>query len=68
MGSDKPPTICHISKEDVMHGLDLPPQVTAAVKAPWCGLVHVQSPSAQLTSKSMSMSSVLLLRSLTRVN
>lgn len=68
MGSDEPPTIRHISKQDVIHSLDLPHWVTAAVKAQWCGLVHIQSPLAQLMSNSMSMSSVLLLHSLTRVN
>lgn len=46
MGSDKPPTTCHVSTEDVIHRLDLSPRVTAAEKAQWCGLVHIQSPSA----------------------
>lgn len=68
VGSDKPPTVCHICKEGVIHSLDLLPQVTEAVKAQPYAVVHIQSPSAQLTSKSMSMSSVLLLCSLTRVN
>lgn len=68
MGSDKPPTICHVSKKDVIHSLDLPPWLKAMVKSPWCGFVHIRSPSAQLMSNSMSVSSVLHLHSLTRVN